>query len=68
VEQGIGRSHRPGQEDDTVEVSWFGQTAALGAAFQAVLQDAEYVEQTTGYRQKVLYASRLTKNGKGKGK
>ena len=68
VEQGIGRCHRPGQLDDTVEVSWFGQTAALGAAFQQVLLDAEYVEQTTGYRQKVLYASRLTTNGKGKRK
>lgn len=59
IEQGIGRSHRPGQKDDTVEVSWFGHTDASLEAWGQVLADAEYVQATTGHRQKVLYATKL---------
>jgi hypothetical protein len=59
VEQGIGRSHREGQTDDLVEVSWFGHTEAMSDAFGSVLEDARYVEQTTGHRQKVLYATKV---------
>lgn len=59
VEQAIGRSHRPGQKDDTVEVSWFGHTEAMEKAFADAMADALYVEQTTGHRQKLLYASKV---------
>ena len=60
VEQGIGRSHREGQTDDLVEVSFFAHTPALSDSFGSVLEDAHYVEQTTGHRQKVLYASKVS--------
>ena len=60
VEQAIGRSHRHGQTDDLVEVSWFAHTDVLSEAFGSVMEDALYVEETTGHRQKVLYASRVS--------
>jgi hypothetical protein len=61
VEQAMGRSHRPGQLDDEVEVSWFGHAYAMVEAFDHVLEDARYVEATTGHRQKVLYADKVTR-------
>ena len=57
VEQAIGRSHRYGQADDTVEVSWFGHTEAMLKSFYDAIEDAKYVEQTTGHQQKILYAT-----------
>jgi hypothetical protein len=59
VEQAVGRSHRHGQLEDTVEVTWFGHTDVLVEAFGSVIEDARYVEETTGHRQKVLYASKI---------
>jgi len=59
VEQAMGRSHRPGQLADTVNVSWFSHTGVLKGSLDKVLADAEYVEATTGQRQKILYATRL---------
>lgn len=58
-EQTVGRTHRPGQEADEVIVDWFGHTEEAESAFDAVLADAEYMQATTGQRQKVLYASRI---------
>jgi hypothetical protein len=54
-----GRTHRPGQLADEVIVDWICHTDALESAMVSVVRDAEYIEQSTGKRQKVLYASRL---------
>lgn len=59
VEQLIGRTHRPGQTSDDVIVDWFGHTEQLEECMTRVLADSEYMEQTTGQRQKVLYAARI---------
>jgi hypothetical protein len=58
-EQMTGRTHRPGQLADEVIVDWICHTDALESAMVSVVRDAEYIEQSTGKRQKVLYASRL---------
>jgi hypothetical protein len=58
-EQLAGRTHRPGQTADEVVIEWFGHTAELENSMAKVLADAEYMEQTTGQRQKVLYATRI---------
>lgn len=60
-EQLAGRTHRPGQEADEVVIEWFGHTAEVEDAMEKILDDAEYMEKTTGQRQKVLYATRLNK-------
>lgn len=58
-EQVVGRTHRPGQTADDVLVDWYGHTEATMEALSAVIEDAEYMEETTGQRQKVLYATRV---------
>jgi hypothetical protein len=58
-EQVVGRTHRPGQEADEVIVDWFGHTQATAEALAAIIDDAEYIQTSTGARQKVLYATRL---------
>jgi hypothetical protein len=57
-EQLSGRTHRPGQEADEVVIDWFGNHVTEDS-FAQVIQDAEYMEETTGQRQKVLYATRI---------
>lgn len=59
VEQTMGRTHRPGQEEDEVIVDWFGHTPELKDAMDKVIADAEYQQQTMG-KQKILYATRIT--------
>lgn len=58
-EQGVGRTHRPGQRADEVIVDWFGHTLELRHAMARVVEDAEYMQRTTGQRQKILYATRV---------
>lgn len=58
IEQAIGRSHRHGQTDDTVEVAWFGHTEAMLDSFGSAMADARYVAETTGHQQKILYANK----------
>lgn len=58
-EQTAGRTHRPGQLADEVTIEWFGHTASLEDAMAQVIEDAEYMQETTGQRQKVLYATRI---------
>jgi hypothetical protein len=58
-EQVTGRTHRPGQTRDEVIVDWFGHTPETEEALTKIIDDAEYMEETTGQRQKVLYASRI---------
>lgn len=59
VEQVIGRTHRPGQQADEVSVDWYGNTPETLAAMDAVLASAAYVQESTGQRQKILYAARI---------
>lgn len=58
-EQLLGRTHRPGQEEDTVEVYWYGHTPEMHRALESWIQDAEYVQETKGQQQKILLADRL---------
>lgn len=60
-EQALGRCHRPGQETDEVNAFIFLQTEEVEEAFKSALRDAEYVEQTTGQKQKLNYATKLVK-------
>lgn len=56
AEQIIGRTHRTGQKADelTVNMSHFGVFEQM--KFAACLNDALYIHQTTGTRQKLIYA------------
>jgi hypothetical protein len=55
-EQVLGRTHRPGQQADevTVEVALF--TPEHYAAFSKAREEAEYIENMFGSRQKLMYA------------
>lgn len=59
VEQLLGRTHRQGQLADVVTASWYGHTDETRSAMVSVIADAQYVEQSTGAQQKILYATRL---------
>jgi hypothetical protein len=58
-EQVTGRTHRPGQKRSEVIVDWFGHTPETEEALAKVIDDAEYMQETTGQRQKILYANRI---------
>jgi len=53
LEQVIGRSHRPGQEADEVQVDFYLHTPELCAAMAEAKSKAAYIEETTGNRQKL---------------
>ena len=55
-EQLLGRTHRPGNEDDCVTTDYFDHTESLDQHMTDVIADAMYVEDSTGQRQKILYA------------
>ena len=61
VEQILGRTHRPGQLADEVTVEWCAHTEVLENAMPRVIEDARYMEATTGQKQKILYATRIDK-------
>jgi hypothetical protein len=54
-EQLLGRTHRPGQEADVVEVDVLLHTEDLVKAFEQAQADARYLESTYGNRQKLNY-------------
>lgn len=56
-EQILGRTHRPKQMADEVNAHVFLHTRALRSNFTQALQDAAYIEATTGQRQKLQYAT-----------
>ena len=56
-EQLIGRTHRSGQLRDEVVVATYAHGAFEGA-LQKAFRDAEYIEATTGQRQRLCYASK----------
>lgn len=55
----LGRHHRPGQEADEVRYDFMLHTEAQRAAMLQAINDAEYVQETTGQKQKVLYSTNL---------
>jgi hypothetical protein len=58
VEQMLGRTHRPGQGADTVYATWLFAGVEHVNAFERCLGDAEYVQNSQGTAQKILYADR----------
>lgn len=59
IEQLLGRTHRDGQEADSVTYRFVTACREqLEGMYKAVLQ-AEYIEQTTGQPQKLLYGDRV---------
>jgi len=58
-EQVVGRTHRQGQEADEVMVDWYAHTPEMNDALAKVIDDAEYIEETTGQRQKAVYATKI---------
>jgi hypothetical protein len=58
-EQLLGRTHRPGQQADEVNYEMFVHTPELEEAPLRAVEDARYVQQTQGQRQKLLVARRV---------
>lgn len=56
-EQMLGRTHRDGQEADTVEVEIFCATELHEEALRQAKRDARYIHATTGQEQKLLTAT-----------
>lgn len=57
AEQAIGRTHRNGQTADCLIIWTINTSLFDDQVFAATLNDAVYVQQTTGTRQKILYAT-----------
>lgn len=57
AEQTLGRLHRNGQESDCVNVFTMSMSGWDDMNMAACLNDALYTRQTTGNRQKLIYAS-----------
>lgn len=58
-EQLIGRTHREGQQEDTVYVDWLAACIEQDEGFAQMMADAKYIQQTTGQSQKLLYADHV---------
>ncbi len=58
-EQLLGRMHRSGQEADEVKYTVYLPSERLREMFETVRQDAVYIEQTFGTRQKINFADVL---------
>jgi hypothetical protein len=56
-EQLLGRTHRPGQDADEVEVCLYRHTPEMKSALNKALMDAQYQQATTGNSQKLLSAT-----------
>jgi hypothetical protein len=56
-EQTLGRTHRPGQEEDEVGADLMLHTRYMKDALEEARKDAHYIEDTTGMRQKLNYAT-----------
>jgi hypothetical protein len=57
AEQALGRLHRSGQRSDEIIAGTFNTLEFDFLSFAACLNDALYIHQTTGNRQKLVYAS-----------
>jgi len=58
-EQLIGRTHRPGQTDDTVTVAIVAHTPEHKRAIRKAKEDATFAQTVQGQKQKILLASWL---------
>jgi len=56
-EQVLGRTHRFGQKADEVTATIFLHTGAMAGALEKAKGEAQYIEDTTGNRQKLNYAT-----------
>ena len=63
-EQMLARTHRPGQEADEVVCDVFLHFDELREGFEQARQDARYLEDTYGNRQKLNYADIVIGNSK----
>lgn len=59
LEQLLGRTHRPGQEEDEILLEWNAHSPEMLAAYEQVLKDAEFARDNEGTPQKILLAQRL---------
>ena len=57
-EQLLGRQHREGQLADEVEIDVLLHAEEQEESMRQAMRDADYIEQTTGARQKLNFASR----------
>jgi hypothetical protein len=58
-EQLLGRTHRPGQLADEVTVNVFAHTPRFDGAITKAIEDAEYIQMSTGNAQKILFADHV---------
>ena len=58
VQQLLGRTHREGQLSDVVSADFYFHTQVLRDSWNTAVEQAVYLEQTTGNRQKILYADK----------
>jgi len=56
VEQLIGRTHRPGQQNEEVVVWWNASTPEMVRAMESAEEDAKFAKQAHGQEQKLLIA------------
>lgn len=59
VEQLLGRTHRPGQLEDTVYVDWICACEEQDRGFEQMMADARYIQDSTGQSQKLLFADHV---------
>lgn len=58
LQQLLGRMHREGQLADEVTADFYFHTQVLRDAWDTAIEDAHYLQDTTGNRQKILYANK----------
>jgi hypothetical protein len=58
-EQLVGRTHRYGQQADTVTMAYYAPTPEADRAVDASRSDARYIEETQGSPQKLNYGTWL---------
>ena len=58
LQQLLGRMHREGQLADEVTGDFYFHTQVLRDAWDTAIEDAHYLQDTTGNRQKILYANK----------
>jgi hypothetical protein len=56
-EQLLGRTHRTGQMSDEVWCHYYAHLPPFQAALKQAKSDAQYIQQTQGVRQKLVYAT-----------
>jgi len=57
IEQMVGRTHREGQKEDEVEVYLYRHTAELVGALEKARERAQFIFETKGTPQKLVYGS-----------